>query len=204
MHHFPAISFFVARVRISGWVSALIGMGCAVGLSGCSVLSISPTVEVVKAAGLAASNALHAAPFEARDVVWHPHVPYDSVCIELNRVAHPHDVVPAIQAELAALGVQSRVYESGLVPFACRTTLNYTAFIQWEVPTFGTVAEPYLATASLTVREEGRVLASAGFALDAMGFGKWASTRRKLAPLVRAIVQGPPALRPDALTARRD
>ena len=48
------------------------------------------------------------------------------------------------------------------------------------------------------------VLPRAGFALDAMGFGKWASTRRKLAPLVRAIVQGPPALRPYALTARRD
>lgn len=80
------------------------------------MLSISPTVEVVKAAGLAASNALHAAPFEARDVVWHPHVPYDSVCIELNRVAHPHDVVPAIQAELAALGCRAASTRAGSCP----------------------------------------------------------------------------------------
>lgn len=181
------------RIKIVFRVVRVGGCAASLTLSGCSLLSISPTVEVAKAAGLAVSNALHTAPSVARDVVWHPHARYDSLCIELNRVAHPHDVVPSIQAELAALGVQSRVYEASGVPMTCRVVLSYTAFIQWEVPTFGTHAEPYLAMASLTVREHGRVLANASFALDAMGFGKWASTRSKLAPLVRAVVDGPDA-----------
>lgn len=183
--------YLPARFGIARLVIWMGGASALLAFSGCSLLSISPTVEVVKAAGLAASNALHTAPSIARDVVWHPHARYDSLCIELNRVAHPHDVVPAIQAELAALGVQSRVYEASGVPLSCRIVLSYTAFIQWEVPTFGTEAEPYLAMASLTVREHGRVLATASFALDAMGFGKWAPTRNKLAPLVRAVVRGP-------------
>ncbi|WP_298009271.1 cell division protein FtsI [uncultured Aquabacterium sp.] len=186
----PRFSFVTPKRAARHGIRAA-GCGALLALSGCSLLSISPTVEVVKAAGLAASNVLHTAPTSARDVVWHPHPAYDNLCIELNRVAHPHDVVPSIQAELAALGVQSRVYEASGVPFTCRVVLSYTAFIQWEVPTFGTDAEPYLAMASLTVREQGRVLANASFALDAMGFGKWAATRSKLAPLVRAVVRGP-------------
>jgi hypothetical protein len=165
------------------------GYGLVLAQTGCSILSYSPTLELVKAAGIAANGVASVAPSSARDVVQHPHGPVLTVCIAYNRSSPAADVVPALQVELQSLGVESRVYEATASPANCRVWLNYSAFIEWDVPTFGDRPEPYLSSASLTLRNDGQVLASAAYEFD--GMGKWASTRKKLAPLVKAVVEDP-------------
>lgn len=162
------------------------GFGLALTQAGCSILSYNPTLELLKAAGTAANGVASVAPASARDVVQHPHGRVQAVCIAYNRGSPAADVVPALQVELHSLGVESRVYEATASPDSCRVWLHYSAFIEWDVPTFGDRAEPYLSTASLTLRTDGQVLASAAYACE--GMGKWASTRKKLAPLVKALV----------------
>jgi len=103
------------------------------------------------------------------------------------------DLVPALQAELRGIGVASRVYEAGAGADDCEVWLRYAATVDWETPPFGEVARPYLSAASMSLqRSGGALLASSGYSVDDAGFGasKWATTRTKLAPVVRALIQG--------------
>jgi hypothetical protein len=165
--------------------------------SACSILSYSPTVELIKAAGIATNNAMSVAPSEARDVIQHPGLkpnePIQNVCIEFNRASPAADVVPALQQELLALGISSRVHEVAFSGDRCHYWLHYTAFIEWEVPAFGERVESYVSQATLTLREDGQVRASAAYGTEGAGLSRWASTRKKLAPLVKAVVSAPPA-----------
>lgn len=163
--------------------------GILLSQTACSILSYSPTIELIKATGLAANQVASVAPKEASDVVQHPHEPIRQVCIEYNRSAQAPGILPALQLNLQKLGVESRIYDSTTWPDTCRHWLHYTAFIEWDVPQFGEKTEAYLTHASLTLRADGRVLASASYQLEGFGLSKWASTRDKLAPVVKAVVR---------------
>lgn len=163
------------------------------GLAACSMLSPIPTWELVKATGTASSLAISRAPSHASDTVHYGDAPVKRLCIEFNRNAPLPDLVPALQAELHAQGVASRVYEAGAGADDCAVWLRYAAAVDWDVPPFGNESRPYLSAASMSLqRAGGPLLASSGYRVDDAGFGasKWATTRTKLAPVVRALIQG--------------
>lgn len=158
---------------------------------GCTILSPWPTMELIKAAGTATSTAIALAPTQATDTVYHPHSRRRFWCIELNREAQVTDIVAALQNELQSQGVESKLYEAGNVPSDCPAVLHYMAWLRWDQPLWSNEYQPYLQAASLTLRSgEGEVLATTRYEIDQLGTGKWASTRKKMSPLVRALLTG--------------
>ena len=171
---------------------AAVSAAC-LGLAGCSLLSPAPTWELVKATGSATSLAIGRSPSHATNTVHFGDAPVKRLCIEFNRNAPLPDLVPALQAELRGIGVASRVYEAGAGADDCEVWLRYAATVDWDTPPFGDAARPYLSAASMSLqRSGGALLASSGYSVDDAGFGasKWATTRTKLAPVVRALIQG--------------
>jgi hypothetical protein len=175
----------------SAFQRALIALWLAP-LAACSVFSPAPAWELVKAAGSAGSAALAYGPSEASQTVHHGEAPVSSLCIEYNRDAQAADLVPALQAELRELRVDSRVYEAGIMPPRCEVWLRYAASIQWGTPPLSSAYKSYLSAASLSLhRANGRLMASSSYELDErLGIGRWASTRSKLAPVVKALITG--------------
>lgn len=164
----------------------------SVALTGCSILSPAPVWELIKATGSVAVYAAAEGPSKASNTVVHDYRTFQQVCIEVNAQIQLIDVVPALQAEFKAHGIESRVYEPGTAVSQCKVWLRYAADMRWEVPLFGTDYKPYMNSAALTLRSDrGDVIASSQYALgDFMDMGKWASTRSKLAPVVTALLTG--------------
>jgi hypothetical protein len=161
------------------------------GPSACSIISPMPAFELAKAMGTAASTAISLAPTEATDTVYHLHRKASFWCIEINRESQVLDIVPAIQNELQGQGVESRLYEVGNTPPDCPAVLQYNGYLRWDLPLWGKDYQAYLHAATLTLRSNsGEVLASTRYELDSLGTGKWASTRKKMAPLVKALITG--------------
>ncbi len=161
-------------------------------LSGCSVLAPLQVWGIVKGADLAGTTALAYGPSKAIDTVHHGDAPLHSVCIEYNRLAQLEDLVPSLQLELREQGVSSRVYESGSGLQECAVWLRYAATIEWGVPPLGGVYRAYLSSAALSLHSaNGSLMSTSAYAIDAdTGAGKWSSTRRKLAPVVKAVITG--------------
>lgn len=169
----------------------LAGLSMAVG--GCSVVSPLPTWELVKATGSMTSLAVARAPSRAVDTVHFGDAPVRRLCIEFNRNVPLPDLVPSLQAELRAQGVASRVYEAGTRSDDCPVWLRYAASVDWGIPPLASEHKPYLSAAAMHLqRVDGALLASSGYTVDAAGFGtsRWATTRTKLAPVVRALITG--------------
>ncbi len=164
----------------------------AAALSGCSVVSPVPIVELVKATGAVAVSAISTGPSHSKNTVYHEHRALDVVCVEYNPLTPDPDIAPALQAELRNHEIDSRIYEEGGAPTSCRYRITYTADIDWGTPPFGSGYKSYLRDATLTLRDEnGTVLSSSAYALDgAFQMGKWATSRSKLAPVVTALVTG--------------
>lgn len=162
-------------------------------LSACSVVSPLPSWELLKAAGSAAGMALATqAPAKASQTVHHGDPPVDEVCIEFNPDAQATDLVPALQAELRVQRVRSRVYENGAAQPLCRYWLRYLVSLQWDQPPLSSSYRSYVSALSLSLhRSDGQLVASSSYMLDdTLGIGRWASTRAKLAPVVRALITG--------------
>lgn len=165
----------------------------AAGVSGCSVLSPMPTLELIKASGLMAGQYIsNQASTHASDTVRHPHAVPGEVCIEINRITPLIDVLPALQRELAKHQVGSRVFEAATPAQVCPVWLHYAVAIDWAQPAMSDDYQPYISRAVLTLRaDDGRVLASSAYAQDqAFGMGRWATTQAKLAPVVKALLTG--------------
>lgn len=161
-------------------------------LGACSIFSPLPAWELLKATGSATSAAISYAPARASHTVHHGDAPVDRLCIEFNRDAQAPELVPALQAELKAQRVHSRVYEAGTAPHLCAHWLRYTVAIQWEQPPLGSSYKPFVSALSLSLhRANGELMSSSSYLLDAeFGLSKWASTRAKLAPVVKALLTG--------------
>ena len=164
----------------------------AAALSGCSIVSPVPVLELVKATGAVAVSAISTGPSHSKNTVYHEHKALDAVCVEYNPLTPDPDIAPALQAELRNHAIDSRIYEQGGVPPSCRFRVTYTADIEWGTPPFGDGYKSYLRDATLTLRDEnGTVLSSSAYALDGpFQMGKWATSRSKLAPVVTALVTG--------------
>jgi len=163
-----------------------------VALQGCSVLSPTPVIELVKATGAVAVSAISTGPSNAKNTVYHEHKAMDAVCVEYNPLTPDPDIAPALQAELRNHEIDSRIYEQGGTPASCRFRVTYTADIEWDTPPFGSGYKSYIRDATLTLRDEnGTVLSSSAYSLDGVfQMGKWATSRSKLAPVVTALVTG--------------
>jgi len=164
----------------------------AVTLSGCSVISPEPVLELVKATGAVAVSAISTGPSSAKNTVYHEHKALDAVCVEYNPLTPDPDIAPALQAELRNHEIDSRVYEEGGTPTSCHFRVTYTADIEWGMPPFGDGYKSYMRDATLTLRDEnGTVLSSSAYSLDGVfQMGKWSTSRSKLAPVVTALVTG--------------
>lgn len=165
----------------------------ALALSGCSLLSPLPAWELVKASGTATSAALaKAAPARASNTVHHGDAPVRQLCIEFNRNAPLDELVPAMQAELRTQGVDSRVYEAGAGLQQCGVWLRYVAAIEWAVPPMGSSYRANLSSAALSLhRADGTLMATSAYETEQnYGMARWASTRHKIAPVVKALITG--------------
>lgn len=186
--------------HIMRWVSRLgpplvmlLAAVLALALGGCSVISPLPTWELVKATGAGTSALLAtAAPSRASQTVHHGDAPVRQLCIEYNRNAPLEDLVPAMQAELRGQGVESRVYEPGTGLQHCAVWLRYVATIEWGVPPMGSGYRPNLNAAAVSLhRADGTLMASSVWQIDDQyGIGRWATTRHKIAPVMKALITG--------------
>ncbi|MDR3370105.1 cell division protein FtsI [Rhodoferax sp.] len=159
-------------------------------LSGCSILSPTPLWELAKAAGTLTRRSLNLSSGEASDTVYYQHAPFSSLCIEFNPQTQTADVVPALQLELQAHQIESRVYESAINTPNCPVWLHYSAQMDWDISPHTERYESYISKAALTLQnDKGQVLSSSYYILgDGFGNNKWASTRDKLAPVVSALI----------------
>ena len=159
-------------------------------IGGCTVFSSAPLWEVAKVAGMAASNSLGQS--KAINTIYLPHEPVKQVCIEFNRDSQVADFIPALQAELNARAVRSRVYEPGVVLDTCPVWLRYQAYMQWAQPPLSDKYKSYMTAATITLQsDDGRIYASSSYETnDNFGVAKWTSTRSKLAPVVAAVMTG--------------
>lgn len=173
-------------------IATVIAAAATTLFAGCSVMSAAPTLQLVNAAGTATTVAMAYSPSKAANTVHHGDAPVSQVCIEFNNRAQLADLVPALQAALREQRVASRVYEPGDGIRECDVWLRYVATIGWDVPPMASDYQPYLSALSLSLhRANGALMASSSYDADAnLGFGRWATTRRKVAPVVKAVVTG--------------
>lgn len=163
-------------------------LGAVAGLAGCSTLLPMAGWELAKAGSLAAMEAAQAP--RPVHTVHHGDAPVKEVCVQYNRDLPLDELVPALQAELRTQGVDSRVYDVGTAPPACRYWLRYTGSIAWGIPPLAQEHRTYLSAAALSLhRADGRLLASSAYVGDST-ITRWASTRKKIAPVVKALITG--------------
>lgn len=91
-------------------------MAACAGLTGCSLFSPLPTIELVKASASAATVAIGQGPSKASDTVFQGNPVPKRVCIEYNRSLAMSDFVPALMAELKVHEVSARVFDVGVRP----------------------------------------------------------------------------------------
>ena len=159
--------------------------------SGCSLLSIDPTLELIKAGGFAASAALSSAPGSASQTMHAAQAPRpDTICIEHNPRVPLSELIPAIHQSLARQGVDTRVFAAHTSWLACPYWLQYEGLVAWEQRFPGQALKPYLASATLTLRNgQGEVLASSRYDVES-GFprSQWATVQDKVDPVVQALL----------------
>ncbi|MDI4633524.1 cell division protein FtsI [Pelomonas sp. V22] len=172
--------------------AALAGLAALGLLSACSVMAPLQAWGLVKAADVAGTTAIAYAPGKAINTVHHGEPVMQSLCIEYNRATQLEDLVPALQLELREQGVSSRVYEPGSGQQECRYWLRYAATIEWGQPPLADGYRAYLSSAALSLHNaNGNLMASSAYAVDSdYGSSKWSTTRRKLAPVVKAVITG--------------
>lgn len=158
-------------------------------LGGCVIFAPSPAVTALEMASIAATNAVTLAPSVPANAVVHSYDRFKGACIELNRSSSVADFVPALQAELAKNGVESRVYES-IIPSDCRYTIHYATSVGWGLRMFSSEYSAYITEARLELREHGRILAASGYKPATLGYDKWSPTSDKIAPSVRVLAYG--------------
>lgn len=159
-------------------------------LSACSLFSYSPSVELIKATGTAASFMVAGVPVKAIDTVRHGSSRIDRVCIAFNPGVALQGFLPALQMSLQRQRIDSRVYESDTPTPLCSVWLHYAASVEWGTPPWGNSLRPYVARATLTLKDpQGQVLASSNFEPGGVvEMGKWASTGDKVDAVVTALV----------------
>lgn len=157
------------------------------GLSGCSLMTPMAAVELIKFGG---TTALAYQPPGPVNTVHHGDAPMKAVCVEYNRDLPLDELVPALQAELKTQGVDSRVYDVGSGQRSCSYWLRYAGSMEWGIPPLGRDHRAYLSSAALSLhRADGQLVSTSSYASPS-GQGRWASTRAKIGPVVKALITG--------------
>lgn len=182
------------------WLAARAGAiavaaASSLALGGCSMFAFSPSLELLKASGTAASYMVAGVPVKAVDTVQHGDMPDGlarGVCIVFNPGVSVQEFLPAMQGALQRRQIDSRVFESDAESPQCPVWLHYMATVEWGAPPWSNVARPYVLRATLTLKTaEGRVLASSNYEPGgALEMGKWATTGAKVDAVVQALVSG--------------
>lgn len=174
-----------ARVPVAVSLTAAV-----MALSGCSLFSYSPSLELIKATGTAASFVVAGVPVKAIDTVRHGAMRIDSVCIAFNPGVALQGFLPALQTSLQRQRVDSRVFESDTPTPLCSVWLHYAASVEWGTPPWGNSMRPYVARATLTLKNpQGLVLSSSNFEPGGViEMGKWAATSDKVDAVVTALL----------------
>lgn len=168
------------------------------GLGGCSLFALSPSLELVKASGTAASYMVAGVPVKAVDTILHgalhETLPRDGVCIAFNPGVAVQEFLPSLQTALQRRSIDSRVFDNDAVSPQCPVWLHYMATVEWGAPPWSSVARPYVLRATLTLKTgDGRVLASSNYEPGgALEMGKWATTATKVDAVVEALVSPMP------------
>lgn len=178
------IKLFIAAVSVASMIS----------LPGCVVMPPSPIIGAVNLVGSAISGISSLTPDAPQSPVVFAHAPIKEICIEWNGAVALSDFVPSLQSELQRHGVPSRVYDAGTQPGSCPMTLAYSAFVKWDTKAFSSAYSPYLTFASVTLRKDGRVVASGTYTMGAIAQDKWSSTGSKLGPVVDALLVSNPVV----------
>jgi hypothetical protein len=156
-------------------------------LGGCASLVPMAGWELLKFGGTTAMAQQIPKPV---NTVHHGDAPVKDVCVEYNRDMPLDELVPALQAELKTQGVESRVYDVGTGPRACAYWVRYVGSIEWGTPPLSQEHRAYLSSAALSLhRADGRLLSSSAYVGDSSG-ARWATTRKKIAPVVKALITG--------------
>lgn len=179
--------------RSMGWTVALVLVVSSM-LGGCSIFSPVPLFELTKAgASMVAGSVSESGPSKASETINFSRAPVNSLCIEFNPDSQAQDFLPALMTELQARHIQARVYEPGGPRNMCEVWLRYTASIAWAQPPMGDGYQSYLTRATLVLNDQtGRLLGTSSFILDDafMNRGRWATTQAKIAPAVKALLDG--------------
>ena len=175
----------------TSWVSGLSLAACLL-QSGCSVVTPEPLWELTKAVGGIAAISVGQSPPQASNTTYNLRTPVTDLCIEFNPRTQVPDFLPALQAELQARGVSSRVYDSPPAARMCNVWLEYTAFFEWGMVPFTGEYRSYVSSVQLALRaKSGELLSSSQFVLDpVLPKGKWTDTRAKVSPVVTALLTG--------------
>lgn len=182
-----------ARCALARHASRWLLAGAVAGTAGCSVLSPTPTLELVKAAGAAATLAVsRAGPVTASSTAFHLPAGLSALCIEFNPQVPLPDLVNALQVELRRHDVATRVFDVHSPPAACPHWLRYRAGVAWDTRPTDRRLEMYLESLDLVVQDErGRVLSHSSLdPVDSWYTGKWTTTRTKVAPVIRSLLEG--------------
>lgn len=159
----------------------------ALALSGCSTVGQMIGWELVKRGSTAAIT--YQKP-QAINTIHHGDASVREVCIQYNRELPLDELVSALQAELKEQGVRSRVYDVGMGLSTCAHWVRYVGSIEWGTPPFEQAPRLYLNTASFALhRADGRLLSTSSYASDS-SIGRWGSTRKKIAPVIKALITG--------------
>jgi hypothetical protein len=149
----------------------------------------SASLTALEMASVAVTNAATLTPSGPANAVVHSYERFNGACIELNRASGVSDFVPALQAEFMKNGVDSRVYETAL-PSSCRFSIHYTTQIEWGRRLFSGDYSPYMSSARIELRDNGRLLAASSYKPAMLGYDRWATTQEKIAPSVRVLAYG--------------
>lgn len=159
---------------------------CALPLAGCMTLVSIPLDETLHllvsgASEMMASTTADETPCQLR-------FPVQSVCIEYNRNVPMPELVVGIQKRLKQLQVESTLYDVGVMPLTCETSLRYSAARSWATHFTSSDKQSYLGDAELTLYQNGRVLSAVHYQTSRLGYEKWTSTATKMTPVVDELV----------------
>lgn len=165
-------------------------------LSGCSLI-VAPVTGAISLAGSMVSSFSSMGPSGSATVSVSPHPTVRNVCIEWNQNVTVQDFIPELQNQLRAHQIESKVYDQGMVPSECEAMLDYSVQMQWDRPSFQDNQVAYISSINLLIKARGKAIATATYSMEQGSTqNQWASTGKKLQPLIDGIFGQPNQAQP--------
>lgn len=161
-------------------------------LAGCSSLSVDAPIKLIELTKTLSTAAVQRSPTSAKDIIHHGDGIAQRVCILLNPHLQLPDLLPALQKKLREHQVSSRVFDVQTPRSDCDAWLKYAGVAQWGTPLFSDTLQPYLDSLHISLEKpDGRFMSRASFEMHPyMSAAKWASTERKIEPVIKSLLTG--------------